>query len=145
MIICDKFSCNHCEEVFDFKNKLHDYIRNKKCQQSFIKSKSVNKINLTSLFIFKTIFNNFVTISTFAIKSIAFHKSNLSTLAFVEISSTSLLAYRFMFFLSPIYESYKKPYLTIVDLYMRYALLSIRNRKYQKADIFLCRKEHNVS
>ena len=58
MNICDKFSCNHYKKIFDFKNKFHDHIRNKEYQQFFIKSKSVNKIDLTSLFIFETISND---------------------------------------------------------------------------------------
>ena len=53
MIICGKSSCSHCEKIFDFKNKLHDHIRNKKCQQSLIKSKSVNKTDFTLFFIFE--------------------------------------------------------------------------------------------
>ena len=96
MVICDKFSCNHCEEIFDLKNKLYDHVRNKECQQSLIKSKSVNKIDLTSLFISETIFNNadivikkgeithFAATFFFAVKSIASYKSSLSIFVFVE-------------------------------------------------------------
>ena len=40
------------------KNKIYDHIRNKECQQSFIKNKFVNKFNLMLLFIFKTIFSD---------------------------------------------------------------------------------------
>ena len=109
MITCDKFSYNHCEKIFDFKNKLYNHIRNKEYQQSLIKSKSVNKIDLTSLFISeKNVINdvNIVIIKTrikyfiyvtitfvSAAKSIAFHKFNLLTFASVEILSTSLLIY----------------------------------------------------
>ena len=51
MIIYDKFFCNHCEKVFDFKNKFHNHIRNYKLL--FIKSIAIYKFNLTQLFIFK--------------------------------------------------------------------------------------------
>ena len=95
MITCGKSSCNHCEKIFDFKNKLHDHIRSHEC----------------------------ATISFSAAKSITSHKSNLSTLAPVE-TSTSLPIYRSVSLSSPTYEPYKKPYLTIADLYMRYAPLS---------------------
>ena len=99
MIIYDKFFCNHYEKVFDFKNKLYNYIRNKKYQQSLIKSKFVNKMNLTSLFTFETIFNDaniiiiktklkyftHITITfTFVAKSIASYKFNLLTFVFIE-------------------------------------------------------------
>ena len=108
MIICDKSSCNHCEKIFDSKNKLYDYIRNHKC----------------------------VITSFFAAKSISFHKFNLSTLASVEsiifkititsvfLSSTSLLTYRFVSFSPFTYKLYKKSYLTIADLYIRYVSLN---------------------
>ena len=137
MIICDKSFCNYCEKIFDFKNKLYNHIRNKEYQQSLIKNKSVNKINLTSLFILKkNVINDkntvkekiihFITTSFFAAKSISFHKFNLLILASIEsfLSSTSLSIYRFVLFSSFIYEPYKKSYLTIVDLYIRYVLLS---------------------
>ena len=137
MIICGKFSCNHCEKVFDFKNKLHDHIRNKEYQQSLIKSKFVNKIDLTLFFIFKKNvtsdenivkekITHFAVTSFSAAKSISFYKFNLSAFAPVEsfLSLTSLSVYRFVSSLSPIYELYKKLYLIIADLYMRYASLS---------------------
>ena len=61
-----------------------------------------------------------------------FYKFNLLTLVFIEsiifkaiiIIETSLLIYRFVLFLSFIYMLYKKLYFTIVNLYIRYALLS---------------------
>ena len=149
MIICDKFSCNHCEKVFDFKNKLYNYIRNKECQQSLIKNKSVNKIDLTPLFIFeKNITNdaniviinagiNYFTHATItfisAAKSITFYKSDLSALIHVEntflktliISSTiSSFTYRAISSSPPTYKLYKKPYLTVADLYIRYVSLN---------------------
>ena len=108
MVICGKSSCNHCEKIFDFKNKFHNHIRNHECAATFF----------------------------FVAKSISFHKFNLSTLASVEsiafeititfifLSSISLSIYRFVLFSSFIYELYKKLYFMIVDLYIRYALLS---------------------
>ena len=108
-----------------------------------IKNLTSYDFNLLSLFIFKTTFNDvikkktyFAAIFFFVAKSISFHKFNLLTLVFVEsitfkntitsvfLLSTSLLIYRFVLFLSFIYESYKKLYFTIVDLYIRYASLN---------------------
>lgn len=54
MISCGKSFYKHCEKIFDFRNKLYDYVRNKEYQQSFIKSKSVNKTDLTSFFMSET-------------------------------------------------------------------------------------------
>ena len=78
------------------KNKLYNYIRNKKCQQFFIKSKFVNKINLTSLFIFETIFNdaNVIIIKTkikklLAIKSLTFYDFDLLLLFISEKNAIS--------------------------------------------------------
>ena len=107
MVIYDKFSCNHCEEVFDFKNKLYDYIRNHECQKLlFNKSDIVIKIVLTKLFISeKNAINNTNNIL-------------LKTLAI------SFFIYRAISPLSFIYKSYKKSYFTIVDLYIRYVSLS---------------------
>ena len=160
MAICGKSSCNHCEEVFDSKNKLHDHIRSHECQKllssksdaaikivltklstpeknatSAIKSLTSHDSGLASLFISETVFNDADTAikkgeithlaatSASAKKSIASHKSSLSALAPVE-TSTSLSAYRFVSSSSLIYEPYKKPYLIVADLYMRYAPLS---------------------
>ena len=145
MILCGKSSCNYCEEVFDFKNKFHNYIRSHECQKflsrlvtifiSAIKSLPFHDFNLSSLFIFETIFNDantaikkreitrFVATSASAAKSIMFYKSSLSAFVFVK-TSTSLSAYRFVSSPSFIYESYKKSYLMVADLYIRYALLS---------------------
>ena len=95
MTTCGKSSCNHCEEIFDSKNKLHDHIRSHECAAT----------------------------STSAAKSRTPHKTNLSTLAPIE-TSTPLPAYRSVSPPPPTYEPYKKPYLTVADLYMRYASLS---------------------
>ena len=152
MILCGKSSCKHCEEIFDFKNKLHDHVRNKECQQSPTKSKPVNKTGLTPLSISETIFNNANTaikkrriesitrpaaISSSAPKSIMFHKPSLSTLtpaesitpkvtitAGLSLPSTPLPTYRAMSPSPPTYETVTKPYLTVADLYMRYASLN---------------------
>ena len=117
IIICDKCFCNHCEKVFDFKNKFHNYIRSHECQ----------KRGITYL----------VTTSISAAKSIAPYKFNLSTFVFVEsivlkvtiiiklsLSSNSFFTYRAISPLFFIYKPYKKSYLTIADLYMRYVSLS---------------------
>ena len=144
MTSCDKSSCNHCEEIFDSKNKLHDYIRSHECQKllsrfvatsaSATKSLPPHNSGLSSLFISETIFNDANTAikkeeikfntHISAAKSRTLHKSNLSTLTSVEISSTPLSAYRFVSPSPSTYEPYKKSYFTIVDLYMRYASLS---------------------
>ena len=105
MVICDKFSCNHCEKIFNSKNKLYDYIRSHEC----------------------------VATSSSAAKSISFHKFDLSALIHVEntfsktlitSSTTSSFIYRAISFSSPIYELYKKLYLTVIDLYIRFVSLS---------------------
>ena len=133
MILSDKFFCKHYKKTFDNKNKPYEHLRNQNCWQSFIKSKSVNKINLTSLFIFEMIFNNANIVIKkatfiFVIKSITFYKFNLSAFIFIEsiafLLLTSLSIYRFMLSLSFTYKLYKKLYFTIVDLYMRYVSLN---------------------
>ena len=100
---------------------------------SATKSIATHKTGLTLLFISETMFNDANTAIkkremkfntyAFAAKSIASHKFNLSALAPVE-TSTSLLTYRFVLSLSSTYELYKKLYLTIANLYIRYALLN---------------------
>ena len=144
MVICGKFSCNHCEKVFDFKNKLHDYIRNHECQKLlFSKSDVVIKIVLIKLFTLeKNVINDANTVIIkaitfiFIIKSIAIYKTDLSLFftsetvfnnadnTFSKTSAILSLTYRAISFSPFIYKSYKKLYLTIVDLYMRYASLS---------------------
>ena len=145
MIICNKSSCNYYKKIFDSKNKLHNYIRSHKCQKLlFNKSDAVIQIVLIKLFISeKNVINDvniakkgitrFIITFTFVIKSITSYKFNLSTFVFIEsiifkvtiiLSLTSLSIYRFISPLSSIYELYKKSYFTIVDLYMRYALLN---------------------
>ena len=117
MTTCGKSSCNHCEEIFDLKNKLHDHVRSHKCAAT-----SSSAIKITRL----------VTTFTSATKSISPHKFNLSALTPIEsiapkttiTLSSSLSTYRSVSSPPPIYEPYKKPYLTIVDLYMRYVSLS---------------------
>ena len=125
------------------KNKLHNHIRNKECQQSFIKSKSVNKINRTLFFISETEFNDVITviitarmkyfthitiIFIFAIKSSTSHDNYLSSLF---ISEKNIINDANIVITSLTYEIITlKTYFKIVDLYMRYASLNIRNRKY---------------
>ena len=120
-------------------------------QQSFIKSKSANKIDLTSFFISETIFNDanivirkreikyftHITITSIsAVKSIASYKTNLLIFTFIEsvifkniivvklfLLLISLLIYRAV---SPslfTYETLIKLYLIVADLYIRYASL----------------------
>ena len=124
-----------------------------------IKSKLINKINLTSLFISETIFNDANTAIiktkikyfthvmitfTFTAKSITSHKFNLLTLAFIEsivfkitiiiklfLSLTSLLIYRFVLSLSLTYKSYKKLCFIIVNLYIHYILLNKSQTHYK--------------
>ena len=125
------------------KNKLHDHIRNKECQQSFAESKSVNKINLTLFFISEK--NAISDTDTSAAKSITPHKFNLSTFAPVEnivlkitilieffLLSTPLSIYRAMSSSIFTYKPYKKSYLTVVDLYMRYAFYHVYAKPLQQ-------------
>ena len=64
MIICDKSFCNHCEKVFNSKNKLYNYIRSHECQKLlFNKSDIVIKNILIKLFISeKNVINDINTI-----------------------------------------------------------------------------------
>ena len=150
MATCNKSSCNHCEEIFDSKNKLHNHIRNHECQKLlFSKSEIAIKTALTKL---STPEKNAISdentaqkritypaaTSSSAAKSISPHKFNLSTLAPVEsialnvtiLTKLSLSSanpsptYQAISSPPPTYKPYKKPYLTIADLYMRYAPLS---------------------
>lgn len=101
---CGKTSCKLCEEVFDSKNKLHEHLRNRDCQKSLPQG-----------------------------KSIAPHKSSLSALASAETTTlsspvatspmTPLPTYRTVSPPPPTYETAPKTYLTVADLYMRYAPL----------------------
>ena len=143
---CGKSSCKHCEEVFDSKNKLHDHVRNKECQQSPTKSKLANKTGLMPLSTSETIFNDADTAikkggikpntrpaatSSSAAKSIAPHKSSVSALTHVENTPPKISAtppttpppiYRAVSPPPPTYQTITpKTYLTIADLYMRYA------------------------
>ncbi|CAF9943111.1 MAG: Baculoviral IAP repeat-containing protein 5, partial [Alectoria fallacina] len=141
MATCGKSSCNHCEEIFDSKNKLHDHIRSHECQKLLAtKSISPHKSSLSALAPVETTFNDADTAimkagieySTHttpasAAKSLTPHKSSLSALAPVESSLPSATpppTYRAISPPPPTYEPYKKPYLTVADLYMRYAPLS---------------------
>ena len=143
IVTCGKSSCNHYEKIFDFKNKLHDHIRSHEYQKLlFSKSDVVIKTILTKLFTpEKNVTNdtNIIIIKaitlTSVIKSITSHKFNL--LAFVSVeTSTSLSTYRSVLSSSSIYESYKKLYFIIVDLYMRYVSLS-RSRRIINSVIVL--------
>ena len=64
MVTCGKSFCNHCEKIFNFKNKFHNYIRSHECQKERI-------TRLIIIFIFVT-------------KSISFHKFNLLIFVFIE-------------------------------------------------------------
>ncbi|CAF9925161.1 MAG: hypothetical protein ALECFALPRED_002913 [Alectoria fallacina] len=107
MATCGKSSCNHCEEVFDSKNKLHDHIRSHECQK-LLSSKSDTAI--------KTVLTKLST-----------PEKNATSNANNTLSKTSATpppTYRAISPPPPTYEPYKKPYLTVADLYMRYAPLS---------------------
>ena len=96
MIIYDKSFCNHCEKIFDFKNKFHDHIRSYEYRLLFNKSDVIIKIILIKLFIFETIFNNanivikkreiiyLAATSTSVIKNLTFYNSNLSSFFIFE-------------------------------------------------------------
>ena len=104
MVICNKASCKHCEGTFESKNQLHEHLRNE-CQNSTSQGKSK-----------------------------APHKSNLSPLITAESITPSaecatssppsaLPEYRAVSPSPPTYETASKNYLTVADLYMRYAPL----------------------
>ncbi|CAF9916932.1 MAG: hypothetical protein ALECFALPRED_010915 [Alectoria fallacina] len=112
-----------------------EYITHVTVTSTFVtKSIATHKTGLTPLSISETTFSDAdiaikkggithpAATSSSAAKSISPHKSSLSTLASVE--STPLPAYRSVSSPPPTYEPYKKLYLTVADLYMRYALLS---------------------
>ena len=144
IITCDKSSYNHCEKVFDFKNKFHNHIRSHEYQKLlFNKSNVVIKIILIKLFISeknatsdeniaKKRITHLITTFFFVIKSIAIHKIDLTPLStsktiFNNLSKTSAISFSTYQAISPsslIYKSYKKSYFTIADLYIRYALLN---------------------
>ena len=100
---CNKASCKRCEKVFDSKNKLHEHLRNRDCQ------------------------------TPLQGKSIAPPKCSLSALASAETTTlsspvatspmTPLPTYRTVSPPPPTYETAPKTYLTVADLYMRYAPL----------------------
>ena len=119
MATCGKSSCNHCEEVFDSKNKLHDHIRSRECQKSTltsaIKSIATHKSGLTQL---STPEKDATSDADIAIKKTGIKYSTHATV------TTPPPTYRAMSPPPPTYEPYKKPYLTVADLYMRYAPLS---------------------
>ena len=99
MAICGKSSCNHCEDIFDSKNKLHDHIRSHECQKLlFSKSDTPIKTALTQLSASETAisdtdivtnkegidYSTHTTVaSASAAKSITPYKSSLSTLIHV--------------------------------------------------------------
>ena len=104
MVICNKASCKHCEGTFESKNQLHEHLRNE--------------------------YQN----STSQGKSKAPHKSSLSPLIIAESTTSSaecvtssppsaLPEYRAVLPSSPTYETASKNYLTVTNLYMRYASL----------------------
>ena len=101
-------SCNHCEKIFNFKNKLYNYIRSHEYQKLFFsKSNIVIKIILIKLF--------------------TSEKKNVINNANNTLSKTLTISFFIYRAISPssfIYELYKKLYLTVADLYMRYTLLS---------------------
>ena len=114
MATCGKSFCNHCEEVFDSKNKLHDHIRSRECQKSTLtsatKSIATHKSGLTQFstpernttsdanIAFKKAgikYSTHVTITpASAAKSITPHKPSLLTLTHVEStpSKTSVIS-----------------------------------------------------
>ena len=135
---------------------------------------SSHKFNLSTIAPIKSIVFKVTLSFIFAIKSLTFHNSDLSSLfipkknafndtniaimktgikylthititlialkATVTLSSTSLLIYRFVSPSLSTYESYKKSYLTVVDLYMRYVSLSklqTRNKVIRRITIVL--------
>ena len=92
--------------MFDSKNKLHEHLRNRECTAAILSS------SIT--------------------KSIAPHKSSLSALTPAESTSSEVIPlllssplpeYRTVSSLLPTYETVSKNYLTVADLYMRYAPL----------------------
>ena len=104
MTTCNKASCKHCEGTFESKNQLHEHLRNE-CQNSTSqgKSKAPHKSSLSSLIIAE------------------------STTSSAECATSSPLSalpeYRAVSPSPPTYETASKNYLTVADLYMRYAPL----------------------
>ena len=101
-VTCTKASCKRCDEIFDSKIQLYEHLRNREYQQSS------------------------------PAKSIAPLKSSLSALTPAESTTSSadssppllpLSEYRAVSPSSSIYETTSKNYLTVTNLYMRYAPL----------------------
>lgn len=143
---CNKATCKCCEKKFDSNNQLHDHIRNRECQAttSDIKSKSASNLAATPLVALESQSSDACTIVKVAFESQSSEtverppasagKSKptpelpATPLASLENTPQSptitspLPAYRSV---SPPPPTYTKPrnYLTIDDLYMRYAPL----------------------
>ena len=145
MTTCGKSSCKHYEGLFDNKNKLHKYLRNQNYQQSPIKNKPANKTDLTPLSTLETKFNdadiaikkgginsNTRLVATFNVatftsvtESLTPHDSGLSALVFIENITFKATEATELFLSSAIPPTTPPPtYLTIADLYMRYAPLN---------------------
>ncbi|CAD6584106.1 MAG: hypothetical protein ASARMPRED_001598 [Alectoria sarmentosa] len=88
MATCDKFFCNHCEEVFDSKNKLHDHIRSHKSQK-LLSSKSDTAIK-TSLTQLSTPEKNATSDADIAIKKAGIEYSTHATIATSSSATKSI-------------------------------------------------------
>ena len=103
-MVCNKASCKHCERIFESKNQLHEHLRSRECQQlSPIKSKASHKSSLLSLIIAES--------------------TTSSTECVTSSSPSALSEYRAVSPSSSTYETASKNYLTVTNLYMRYASL----------------------
>ena len=136
MIIYNKSSYNHCEKIFDSKNKLYNYIRSHEYVIiSFFAAKSISfhEFNLLTFVSIKSIALKVTIILTFtfAIKSIVIYKINLSPFFTSEttFNDTNIA----------IKKREIKYYVSRSDIFFRHKDNTFYN------DIYLRRKEHNAS
>ena len=133
---CNRASCNHCDATFDSKNKLHEHIRNKDYLTipSAIKSKTAKQFALTPLRGWENNNNSNgdhcclkggVDITPLSSESTtATPTCSANSVSASETPTTPPPTYRAISPAPPTYQSIKpRDYLTINDLFMRYAPL----------------------
>ena len=139
---CSKASCNYCDAIFNFKNKLHKHIR--ECH-SASKGKITSKVTLAPLFIHQKtskhsngdhcclkgeIDKKGLALSSESITAISICSVNpvsaleTSVISLATSSATPPPTYRAISPGPPAYQSIKpRDYLTLDDLFMRYVSL----------------------
>ena len=129
---CSKASCNHCDAIFDSKNKLHEHIRE---YHSAINSKAAKKFALAPLrgpennsngdhCCLKGGVDNKELTSLSSESTTATPICSANPVSASEISATPPPTYRSISPAPPTYQTTKpRGYLTIDDLFMRYAPL----------------------